>query len=382
MKTKINVGIVVLLTSLFFCGVGLAAEKKYHSIFYSDEAEKYLERWESDKQWSDAIVNADALYKQKKFSEAAAEYEKAIEQGYQQPQGIFNLAHCQDQLGQNDNAFQNYLQAAKALETRGMKNSMLFEAYYRIGVLLGEKKNYAEASVYLEKARQIQSNNTDLLFSLGVVNHNQGRLDEAEKFYQAALGLDPNFEDAKRNLDKLQEKRNLPADWTEALKRNHLPGKIPLEIVQLDSLDSKTINEKIGQLEARLLVEKGNPAGQLHYELGLYYATAKEYSKALEHMEIARHQKYRGASSFLVGYIYYKMGETEKALAEYSRFVRKDPKDPVAHYNLAVLYDNQTDKHERAIHYYRRYLQLAKENARDADEVGRRIWLLSNVRNP
>lgn len=381
MKTKLGMAVFLVGTAVL-SSAAQAAEKKYQSIFYSDEAEKYLEKWESNKAWSDAIVAADSLYKHQKYSAAAEQYEKALSQGYKEPQGIFNLAHCLDTLGQKEKASQYYLQAAKTLEARGLRQNSLFESYYRLGVLSGEKKDFSKALEYLEKARQIQSNNTDLLYSLGIVCQNLGRIDEAQKYYQAALGLDPKFEQARSALENLKERKNLPLDYSEILKRNHLPGKIPLEIVQLDSLGSKEINEKIGELEAKLLTEKGKDLGRFQYELGLYYATAKEYNKALEHIQKAQQLKYKPASSFLIGYIYYKTGETQKALAAYGEFVRKDPKDPLAHYNLAVLYDNQTQERDKAIHHYRRYIELAKASARDADDVGRRIWLLSNVRNP
>lgn len=380
MKTKFGIGVAAILLGM--SGVVFGAQPKYKSIFFSDEAEKYLEKWESDKSWSDAIVEADALYKARKYSEAAARYEKAISQGYRQPQGMFNFAHCLDQTGQKEKALAQYLKAAEQLEARGLKNSTLFESYYRAGVLCGENKEYAQSLLYLDKARRIESNNTDLLFSLAVVNENQGKIDAAEKYYQAALGLDPKFEEARKNLERLQEKRNLPVDLTEILKRQHLPGKIPLEIVRLDQLGDKALNEKIGQLEARRMLEKGKALGQIHYELGLYYATAREYSKALENIEKARQLKYKPISPFVLGYIYSKMKQTEKALNEYRSFVRQEPKDPVGHYNLAVMYDNHTKQYRKAIHHYRRYIQLAKQGARDADDVGRRIWLLSNARNP
>jgi len=71
--------------------------------------------------------------------------------------------------------------------------------------------------------------------------------------------------------------------------------------------------------------------------------------------------------------VYAKEGRFEEAEKEYLRALRIDPNDPAAHYNLAILYDDELDRKRRAVMHYRKYIQL-NPTAPDADQV--KQWIM------
>jgi len=71
--------------------------------------------------------------------------------------------------------------------------------------------------------------------------------------------------------------------------------------------------------------------------------------------------------------VYAKEGRFKEAEAEYLRAMRIDPSDAAAHYNLAILYDDELKNKNRAVMHYKKYLQLAPD-APDRNEV--KQWIL------
>jgi len=374
---KFNV--LALFLFVFLVNPLLAKEKNYGSIFYSDDAERYLESWESNKEWSDVVIQAQSKYKAKLYQEAIPLYKEAFSLGYESGQGLFNLAHAYKMVGELEQAIKTYKASIKELESKGFINETLYEAHFHVGLYYAEKQKYAKALKYLNRARQINATQPELLFNLGVVYQKRKNKEEAKKYYQATLGLDPTFKEAKENLNLLQANRQSPEI---GLTTTMFKFKTPVEMAPLNKLKASQIREKITHLEQSIATADKKQKKELHFELALYYFTARQYPLSLENLKKAGSFAKNSYSDFLFGTIYLKTGETKKGIAAYKRYLRKNPKDSLGHYNLAVFYDNHTSKTKRAIHHYHRYLQIAKARAKDADDVGRRIYILKNYRNP
>lgn len=155
-------------------------------------------------------------------------------------------------------------------------------------------------------------------------------------------------------------------------------------------------------LEQARLADPNQP--ELLYNLGVVYQKQKKYEEALSLYEATlglapNHSPAKKALKKLLAKDdlpnlapspevfklkpHISISEAPKeTIATYRSYLRKNPRDPIAHYNLAVLYDNHLKHKRKAIYHYRRYLQLAKSKAKDADDVGRRIWILQNYRKP
>jgi len=109
------------------------------------------------------------------------------------PEIIKNIALIYQQQGKNDEALAAYDDAIASNPED--VNLVLNKAnlYYTLGDKGKFKKLMAEAS-------EMAPNNPDLLYNVGVINMEQGNMQEARDAYKKALAVDPNYINALLNL--------------------------------------------------------------------------------------------------------------------------------------------------------------------------------------
>ena len=117
---------------------------------------KNIENMKTDNLMSNAAV----LYENKQYEEAAKAYLSIIPQTVNT---LIGAASCYHELGDNDKAIEYY---QKALEMKKVDSDI---AYY-IAVLYGEKEDYKNAKIYLEKAIAFNKNNTQAVEYLKSIN--------------------------------------------------------------------------------------------------------------------------------------------------------------------------------------------------------------------
>jgi tetratricopeptide (TPR) repeat protein len=79
---------------------------------------------------------------------------------------------------------------------------------------------------------------------------------------------------------------------------------------------------------------------RMHYNLGVFYSKRKEYSRAA---------------------------------GEFERAVEITPDDAYSYFNLGYIYSENIVNRPKAIEYFRRYLQYARKDDKDADWVKKYI---------
>jgi len=106
---------------------------------------------------------------------------------------VKNIALIYNTLGQNDLAKQAYKDARA--EDPNDVNIVLNEAnlYYS----LGDKDTF---KTLMAQATTMAPDNPDLQYNIGVINMEQGLLEEARAAYQKAIDIDPNYINAYLNL--------------------------------------------------------------------------------------------------------------------------------------------------------------------------------------
>jgi len=109
-----------------------------------------------------------------------------------------------------------------------------FEANYQMGRLLTFKKDYNKAIPYYNKSMELDNKVPEIPFNLGFIYMNQGRFDEAVKYYEICRGLSPSFQDeVLTNLGLCYYKsQNYPKArevLREALKLN--PGNVKAKAI-------------------------------------------------------------------------------------------------------------------------------------------------------
>src|SRR4051812_18533104 len=63
-----------------------------------------------------------------------------------------------------------------------------------------EKREFAQAEIYLGQVAREHRNFADLYNMLGVIAHSQGRFTEAEERFEEALRINPSYTEAALNL--------------------------------------------------------------------------------------------------------------------------------------------------------------------------------------
>lgn len=58
----------------------------------------------------------------------------------------------------------------------------------------------------------------------------------------------------------------------------------------------------------------------------------------------------------------------EEAIQSYEKALVINPKDPSIYYQMALIYDEQLDRPDKAIEYYQKYLELTPADAPDRDK--------------
>lgn len=109
------------------------------------------------------------------------------------PEIVKNIALIYQQLGDSDKALEAY--SAARVENPGDVNLVLGEAnlYYS----LGDKEKFKQL---MAEAAQMAPDNPDLHYNIGVINMEQGNLEEAREAYKKTLAIDPGYINALLNL--------------------------------------------------------------------------------------------------------------------------------------------------------------------------------------
>ena len=88
-------------------------------------------------------------------------------------------------------------------------NSEFFQAHYNLGNIYKNSGKLNEAIVHFKRSIEIRSDYINAYYNLGNTLKMLGELDEAEKNFDKVLELKPNLDEAKENLQIINELREL-----------------------------------------------------------------------------------------------------------------------------------------------------------------------------
>ena len=169
---------------------------------------------------------------------------------------------------------------------------------------LREDKNFEEAALKYKAALSLDPNSAYAYNALGVVVHQQGKVDEAIASYQKALQIDPNFAIAHYNLGS-------------ALYNQ---GKLDEAIASY---------QKALQIDPNFAIAHNN-LGLALYNQGKVDEAIASYQKALQidpNFAIAHYN---------LGLALYNQGKVDEAIAEIEIAVRLDPSSKLFRKNLEI----------------------------------------------
>ncbi len=130
-------------------------------------------------------------------------------------------------------------------------------------------KDYANYSRIVNEALMKDPNNVQLVFNLGVISGESGKLEDAEKYYRRAMEIDPKYFDAYLNLAEIK----LRADKTFVEQMNKL-GTSDSDNKKFDEIREKqkaNYREVLPLLEKAMELKADNEAAKTTL-LGVYQA--------------------------------------------------------------------------------------------------------------
>ena len=160
------------------------------------EMKKQLEqqKQESEKMagLKQAFDQAQALFADKKYAEAAAAYEQAVPLAKEKNLVVIlgHLGEAYDKAHQFDKAAETY-QKAIALDPSDA------DLHNSLGSVLAQSNKIPEAQAEFQKSAQLNpAGSSRAYFNLGAVLYNTGKMDDAAAAFKKAVEIDPNYADA------------------------------------------------------------------------------------------------------------------------------------------------------------------------------------------
>ncbi len=202
---------------------------------------------------NDPVQQALSLHQAGRFADAIQIYESIIINNPPDPRIYASIADSHFRLGNTERALKYAVEALKLdpnyasghlllgtilgemgdiiRSVRAYEKVILLDqnnpyAYYNLGLLYYKKSNIKMALEYLERARDLNPNDPKIWNNLGVAYYDNGQFSKAGSAYSQALGLDPAFETARRNLELVQGKLpTMSAQSTKKVIRHTSKGK-------------------------------------------------------------------------------------------------------------------------------------------------------------
>jgi tetratricopeptide (TPR) repeat protein len=179
-----------------------------------------------------------------------------------------------------------------------------------------------------------------------------GKTAEAEQTLRALVNADPSQLDAYDLLGRIamstgQLDRAI-AEYTSLADRSKTPAG-PLTLVAM--IEESRGNQKAAQQQYEKVLEADPHAGVAANNLAWMYAEAGRLDDALKLATVATEELKRPEAEDTLGWIYYRKGLAQHAIASFERAVSKAPDNPVYQYHLglAQLKDGNDTKGRAAL---------------------------------
>jgi tetratricopeptide (TPR) repeat protein len=235
------------------------------------------------------------------------------------------------------------------------------KAYAFLGLLFNQIGLYREAIESLSKVRDTAyfSHLDQAYAGIGYAYGQLGNVDESIRYYKKALSIRMDA----LILQNLGSAYALKGDREAAVncyeKALSLNSKLTLLYPQLMALylelGRKDDAERIRKLHEASVSTKG---GEAHFRNGTKAYMERNFGLAVQEfqMSIAADPANPAALSNL-GYVYYDMGDLDKAFECHRRALEIDRNWAASHYGLALLYKARGDK-TTAIKHWQEYLRI------------------------
>jgi Flp pilus assembly protein TadD len=208
-------------------------------------------------------------------------------------------------------------------------------AHWKYGFALHKADRLDEAAEHYRVALRLDPKQKEPHFSLGQILATQSQLSDARGELEEALRSDPRNGDYHSEyagvLERLGQKEEASAEHAIATGLAPRSGKVHYEYAMFLFRDDK-LDQAIREFETALKHNPNHP--EAHYHLGRALYQKGDYEGAKVHyLETARLDPKAPVHSGL-GAVYFRLGQTSEAIAQFKEALRLNPDDAEAAENL------------------------------------------------
>ena len=210
-------------------------------------------------------------------------------------------------------------------------------SFLRAGMANERTGNYPGAVRAYERGLAVAPGNPELLNSLGFALFQQGKSREAVAAFEKALAADPKHWKAHNNMAlaaiDLGELELAEAHYRESLAIEPQPAIYSdLGFV----LERQGLTEEAAELYRKSL-ELDPQSASAHYNLAASLARRGEFAAAERHFRAALGQKASAQTYTGLGFVLWKQGRGDEAIASLHDAVEADPRHPPAYDQLGTI---------------------------------------------
>src|SRR3990170_691012 len=326
--------------------------------------------------------NLGVVHSSKDFYDYAEyEYKKTLEINPKDTEAHYNLGNAYERKGILDNAIKEYQDAirynpyyadaynnlgnlykeAVTEFARSLKiNSEMSTTHNHLGNTYKEMGNIKDALTEYTTAIELDPSAADYHNNLGIVYTNIGQLKEAIDEFETAIRLDQKLANTHNNLgiahakkgdlDKAIDELNkaVALGFDNADVHNNLAG-----VYLTKGLTDNAI------VELKLALKFNPKDSNAHCNLGNAYISKNLGDEAIsEFKEAITCNPADGEIYYYLGNAFYRKGRYSEAVDAFNQSVRYQPKNPLAHKMLGVIYANCLNNHSKALFHLNETLRF------------------------
>jgi Flp pilus assembly protein TadD len=216
-------------------------------------------------------------------------------------------------------------------------------AHWKYGFALHKANRLDEAAEHYRVALRLDPKQKEPHFSLGQILATQSQLSDARGELEEALRSDPRNGDYHSEyagvLERLGQKEEASAEHAIATRLAPKSGQVQYDYAMFLFRDGK-LDQAIPEFEKALKHNPNHP--EAHYHLGRALYQKHDFEGAKVHyLETARLDPKAPVHSGL-GAVYFRLGQTSEAIAQFKEALRSNPDDEEAAENLRFALAAQT----------------------------------------
>jgi Flp pilus assembly protein TadD len=211
-------------------------------------------------------------------------------------------------------------------------------AHWKYGFALHKADRLDEAAEEYRIALRLNPNEKELHFGLGQVLVEQSRLNEARTELEQALRSDPRNGEFHSEygvaLEALGQKDEASAEYTVATRLAPKSGRVHYEYAMFLFREGK-LDQAIPEFEEALKHNPNHP--EAHYHLGRALYVKGDFEGAKRHYEETARLDPKAPVHSGLGAVYFRLGQTSEAIAQFKEALRLNPDDAEAAENLRFV---------------------------------------------